>query len=159
MNKEQLVAKKYLQQLGNIGGEIAARRFVIEKEWKRVVGGTGSNHLTAQISLAPAHGTKQYGWTAENIDHYLQLRDEQQKKIQALTKERDALIQMIDGIIEVRMRTVLIERYVNRRSWSEIAKLMKYSEVYTRKKLHAIALENFYKILVNSDLYKRKRRK
>lgn len=154
MTNEQLIAKTYLEQLGTIGGEIEARKYAIEKEWKTVVGGIGNGHLTSQISLAPAHGTKKYGWNAENINHYLKLRDEQQYKIQELIKKRNVLMQMIDDIIEVRLRTLLIERYVNQRSWGEIAKFMKYSEAYTRKELHEIALESFYKILVHSDFYK-----
>ena len=154
MTNEQLIAKTYLEQLGTIGGEIKARKYAIEKEWKTVVGGMGNGHLTSQISLAPAKKTKKYRWNAENINHYLKLRDEQQLKIQALIQKRNVLMKMIDDIIEVRLRTLLIERYMNQRSWEEIARFMKYSEAYTRKELHGMALESFYKILVHSDFYK-----
>lgn len=43
MTNEQLIAKTYLEQLGTIGGEIKARKYAIEKEWKTVVGGWGTD--------------------------------------------------------------------------------------------------------------------
>lgn len=74
------------------------------------------------------------------LDKYLQKFKAQRD---ALMSNLDAIIRAIDQVKDVRSRVLLRYRYVELRTWPEVAKLMGYDETYVKRDLHGAALRYF----------------
>lgn len=63
------------------------------------------------------------------------------KKVNLLMDLKRDIITAIYKVEDIRLRTLLIARYINFKTWDEIAKNMHYSDKWVRTRLHRGALE------------------
>ena len=63
------------------------------------------------------------------------------EKIVQLTEIQLEIIDTIYKVSDIKYRTILLARYINLKSWGEIARELSYSEKWVRGHLHTCALE------------------
>ncbi len=63
------------------------------------------------------------------------------KRISELTRYRMNVLEVINGVSDTVLRTVLIARYINCKTWEQIADEIGYSDKWVRTRLHERALE------------------
>lgn len=68
-------------------------------------------------------------------------------RIDTLVDIKMQIKRVIDAIDDTRLRTVLIERYINFLPWYKIAQAMHYDDSYVRKELYKSALEAAAKLI------------
>ena len=79
--------------------------------------------------------------SANKADAYLALSEKIQKEQERLAMIKAEIISTTAKVQDAALRALLIERYVNGRSWRETAERMNYNEVHVRGKMHARALQ------------------
>ncbi len=106
-------------------------------EEARVRAWTRATSATATIKDTPGGGGDV---TANKADAYLALSEKIQKEQERLALIKAEIISTTAKVQDAALRALLIEHYVNGRTWRETAERMNYNEVHVRGKMHARAL-------------------
>lgn len=106
-------------------------------EEARVRAWTRATSATATIKDTPGGGGDV---SANKADAYLALSEKIQREQERLALIKAEIISTTAKVQDAALRALLIERYVNGRSWRETAERMNYNEVHVRGKMHARAL-------------------
>lgn len=138
MNSRQMSAKRWLNRYYPQYLELNALRARIEKlndDLNRCVGG----YERSEIQSNGNGKERREEMLAEVSDLY----EVFETKCRQLKKMDEEILQMIEKIDDVMLKTILIERYINHKSWEEINKLIKYSRAQTFR-FHLQALDMVY---------------
>ena len=106
-------------------------------EEARVRAWTRATSATATIKDTPGGGGDV---TANKADAYLALSEKIQREQERLALIKAEIISSTAKVQDAALRALLIEHYVNGRTWRETAERMNYNEVHVRGKMHARAL-------------------
>lgn len=106
-------------------------------EEARVRAWTRATSATATIKDTPGGGGDV---TANKADAYLALSEKIQREQERLALIKAEIISTTAKVQDAALRALLIEHYVNGRTWRETAEKMNYNEVHVRGKMHARAL-------------------
>ena len=126
-------ARAYLKSYKNKKQEITLLELSIRRAEEDVRRGGYIDGLPRKSSIS--HPTE------EAALRLAQIRDRLRKKIDALNAECQEIEDTVSMIPDPRARLILIYKYFNGLSWSEIANHMYYSEAYCKRELHVTALE------------------
>ena len=106
-------------------------------EEARVRAWTRATSATAVVKDAPGGGGDV---TANKADAYLVLSEQIQREQERLALIKAEIISTTAKVQDGALRALLIEHYVNGRTWRETAEKMNYNEVHVRGKMHARAV-------------------
>ena len=106
-------------------------------EEARVRAWTRATSATATIKDTPGGGGDV---SANKADAYLTLSEKIQREQERLALIKAEIISTTAKVQDAALRALLIEHYVNGRTWRETAERMNYNEVHVRGKMHARAL-------------------
>ena len=106
-------------------------------EEARVRAWTRATSATATIKDTPSSGGDV---TANKADAYLALSEKIQREQERLALIKAEIISTTAKVQDAALRALLIEHYVNGRTWRETAEKIHYNEVHVRGKMHARAL-------------------
>lgn len=101
--------------------------------------------FSALVSPPASFGKERVDGGGENgvqkkEDHLVELGNEIDNRIDELCKIKCEILRVIKKINNSKLRTILIERYINFKGWSKIADIIHYSERHTMN-LYNDALE------------------
>ena len=134
-----MTAKEYLRQLRSL--DILINAMLQEKERLFAM----ATKVNAPLSDCKVDSSPDNSKNTDLIIKVAALQGEINKQVGDYVDLRMTIIQQISGIEDMRYRTILTMRYIDRRSFSEIAVLMKYNLRWV-KRLHGWALQEFEKI-------------
>ncbi len=101
-----------------------------------------AKRCTSSISAIPRGKTQAFCGNEQIIMRYLQLEDKINSRIDDLVNIKREILEAIDNVDGAELRTLLIYRYIEFKTWEEIAYKMNYSYHYVKKELHLKALKN-----------------
>lgn len=78
--------------------------------------------------------------TANKADAYIELNNKIEDEQKRLALVHAEIISTTAKVQDAALRALLIEHYVNGRTWRETAEKLHYNEVHVRGKMHARAL-------------------
>ena len=110
--------EKWLYRAWNASKEIDAKQAQLEEAISRVTS------VTTALTGMPGNATKD---SHAKMENYLILSENLQKQIDKLMGIQNEVTEVIDQVKDEKMRVVLTERYINRRKWEDISKIMNYS--------------------------------
>ena len=126
-------AKYYLQQLAFLDAEINALQEECENFYATLLKATDYAREKVQSTM-PESG--------ENYTRLIEKRENVTTKIDELIDLKDLVLKEIDMIDDQRYRIILIERYINGKTWEQIARVLNYDTSWIYK-LHGYALKSF----------------
>jgi len=131
-----MTVKQWLRQARGINREINVLLEARQQEYQRILS------VTAKLVDTPIHGTKD----PHKFDRLLELDEVINSKIDELSRVQAEIIAGIYALKDGRYRTVLLDYYVNMKTFAKIAEDMGISERHvTRLHGHAlIALGGIY---------------
>lgn len=139
-----MTPKEQLENLRNIDREIDGKIDMVDKMWERLTS-IGASRMK-EISVTGGKRKTLEDRIAEHADY----SEEVNKMVDDLVDSKMKAIRRIECIREEKYRTLLIERYINNKSWNEVKKAMKYDKNYLHS-LHNEAIEEYSKVLSKSD--------
>lgn len=136
---EGQIAKTYLKRIEVTEEYIRQSQNELDAYREMASGVSGIDYSADKVQSSPKDDTM-----VNAVLRILKKEEEIEKKIIEWTEERSAIVQKIQKMREPRYMKVLYERYVNHKSFEEIAVMMNYEYSYIRK-LHIEALVSFEK--------------
>ena len=106
--------------------------------------------ITTIISEVPKNQSSVKDGIASPVIGIIMLEEEWKKLIYQWTQKRDAVIEEIKRLPNVKERAVLMLRYVGVNTWEQIANIMIISES-TVFRIHKKALRNYKNMIVNES--------
>lgn len=97
--------------------------------------------ITAQLSGVPGSPSKD---PHRKMDSYAILSGELQKEIDNLIKIQTEVSEAINAVDNEQLRVLLIERYINRKTWKDISDILHYS--YDGKRVFQLRTDALKKI-------------
>ena len=134
-----MTAKEYLRQLRSLDILINAMQLEKERMWAM------ATRVNAPLNDCKVDTSPDNSKNAELIIKVAALQDEINKQVDDYVDLRTTIIRQISEIEDMRYRTILTMRYIDRQSFQEIAEQMKYNLRWV-KRLHGWALQEFEKI-------------
>ncbi len=133
--------KEWLRRGIDLEKSIAALEEARARAWTR------ATSATATIKDTPGGGGDV---TANKADAYLALSEKIEHEQERLALVRAEIISTTAKVQDAALRALLIEHYVNGRTWRETAEKIHYSEDHARGRMHARALRAVEQILTVS---------
>lgn len=135
--------KEYLNEVRDIDQEINAKEEWKQKMWGRLtsIGSSKIKEVNVQES--------QRQTIEDRIVKYIDYSNELDNRIDELVDKKMKITREIEMLEERTYRTLLIERYINNKSWDEVADSLGYADKYTLQ-LHNDAIREFSKVLTKS---------
>ena len=115
-------------------------------EEARVRAWTRATSATATIKDTPGGGGDV---TANKSDAYLALSEKIQREQERLALIKAEIISTTAKVQDAALRALLIEHYVNGRTWRETAEKIHYNEDHVRGRMHVRALREVEKLLTD----------
>ena len=115
-------------------------------EEARVRAWTRATSATATIKDTPGGGGDV---TANKADAYLALSEKIQREQERLARIKAEIISTTAKVQDAALRALLIEHYVNGRTWRETAEKIHYNEDHVRGRMHVRALREVEKLLTD----------
>lgn len=137
MTDNQFEAKEWLNRMFGAAQDVESTRRTLETIVAEM-GGVSKYEIDFRGNNPKA--------TEDKLARYSMIRAELDKKEQDLYYEDSRTEKIIDKLKDRRERAILRDRYINRLSWSRIAKLNNYSEARVYE-LHRTALDNVWKYI------------
>lgn len=128
-------AKTWLSRAQMLDKEITALITARDKAYARCIATTNAPR---EIQISASHTNK----VREALEAYALLEQEIDSRIDELTEIKREIIKAIGGMENPVYRTLLLERYINLRTWEDIASVMQYTERNIFY-LHGAALKAF----------------
>lgn len=128
-------AEDWLMRGWNVEREITAKREQLASLMDSVTS------ITAQLSGVPGSPSKD---PHRKMDSYAILSGDIQKEIDALCKIQTEVSNAINSVDVDQLRVLLIERYINRKTWKEISDILHYS--YDGKRVFQLRTDALKKI-------------
>ena len=110
--------ERWLYRAWNTSEEIKAKMAQLEEATSQVTS------ITAQMSGMPGSVSKD---PHARMDKYIILSGNLQSQIDRLAGTLNEITEVIDKVPDGQLRTLLTERYLNRRKWEDVSELMHYS--------------------------------
>lgn len=101
-----------------------------------------ATRCTSRMDAVPGGGNGEINSNERFIVAYLQLEEKINKKIDDLVIIKSEIMKAIDTVENSELRALLVYRYINCKTWDEIAYRMNYSLYYVSKEMHKKALKN-----------------
>lgn len=131
--------KEWLMRGWKIDGEINSLIYARDRAYERALGGAVGNGEKVQSSR---------GNVEEDLRiSYMVFTEKINKRIKELNKINDEIYSAIGKVENSCLRTLLIERYINYKTWEQIGTALGYSYVHTVNRLHPKALNDMSEIL------------
>lgn len=131
-----MTAKQYLSQGRQLQDRIRALKEAQARAYSR------ATSVSAEVR-EPVRGGKK----KDKTDTWLSITERLEEEQEQLAETQLDLINTIQQVKENLLATVLIEYYINGRTWEQVAETLHYSESYTRGVLHGWALQRVAAIL------------
>nr|DAS18940.1 MAG TPA: Protein of unknown function (DUF1492) [Caudoviricetes sp.] len=100
-----------------------------------------AKRCTSTIGAVPGAKTQTPHGNERFIVSYLQLEEKINSKIDELVNIKMEILAAIESVNVSELRALLIYRYIDFKTWEEIAYKMNYSYHYVKKELHIKALK------------------
>ena len=134
-----MTAKEYLRRVRHLDNTISAKLEQIETLHAQV---TKTTTVLSDMPKAGGEQDKLAKTIAKIVDLKRRLRDEIEEYIEL----KEEAIRLIDSMSDGRHRLVLTYRYINGKTWEEIAVEMHYTYQWVHR-LHGQALVEFEKVM------------
>lgn len=134
-----ITSKEWLNRARRIDNEINALQQAQQNAWARVVS------ITAAPSGVSVSGTKD----PHKFDRYVELQDKINRRIDELHAVKLEILAVIEQVDDTVLRTLLLERYINCKTWERIAVDTHYSYAAVVQRQHPRALEAVRKVIAN----------
>lgn len=131
-----MTAKEWLKRGWKLDQEIAALERTKQATRERLMS------VTAGYDGEPVQGTRD----PHRYDRLVELEEKINQRIDQLVAVKREIVDAIAQVPDSRYRTLLTERYVNIRSWWQIAMDMDYSRQHVDR-LHSQALKEFAAVM------------
>lgn len=128
----KMTTKEYLQQYKKAQEEVRCLDTEIEELWTQLTSSTSNNDGMPKGSVQDRQ-TKLHAIMADK------LQAKRQKKIEAESIMADVL-ETIDKVSDPNYRLILFQKYIQDKTWEQIADHLGYVEEYVRGELHGKAL-------------------
>lgn len=101
------------------------------------------NYLISDMEKALERDRETY----KNFPHFIELVEMDTKKsIEELEEQKQAALAIIDKLDNPLKKRILMERYINGKTWEEVSELVSYAKTSTFR-LHGEALEELEEII------------
>lgn len=140
MTNKEFRVKEYLERARVLNTAIETYRMRLEEE--RLI----IPRSTSIIKFTKVKGAKR-NTDEERLMRYLERAEKIEKKIDALEKEKEQISETIEMVKDIKLKTVLIKRYLLSMSWEEVAKQMHYDRRWVTE-LHLRAIKELVKLNV-----------
>ncbi len=137
-----MTAQEYLWQYQDMPAEIHQRAALIRRMRKEIFNGPSTN-ITANLTPTIGKSSTQSYWSAEDLVKFKAQLQEQEEIVSQFRKFEHTIIDQINSIDDSKQRTLLLGRYINMKTWRELALDLNKTEDHVRQTLHAMALEAF----------------
>ena len=131
-----MTAKEYLSQLLNLERLISAKSLECERL------DAMAKKVTSVLSDCKVDSSHDDGKQADIVIRVIELKKDIEKQLREYTDLQSKISKEINDIADIRHRSILIMRYVNGLSFTQIADVMHYGKRWTLV-LHRKALEAF----------------
>ena len=131
--------KEYLNKVRYIDNEIDAKEEVKERMRKRL-----TNIKATQYREIDVQGGERKS-NEDRMIEYIECSEDINELIDKLINLKMTVVDQIEKVDDSLYRTVLIERYINNKSWEDVAKAINYGERRTLQ-YHNDALRAFAKV-------------
>ena len=135
--------KEYLKNISRVESHIEAKKQRIAILKDMAVSPTAPN-----VDGMPKNPNKWKSSMADAVTKYLELEDEIKADEISLEKKKVFIVELIGQLNNTEHQTVLIKRYFDKKSWSDIATDMFYTTRWIYK-LHGSALEKLEEVYKN----------
>ena len=139
MMRVDMTAKEYLRRVRHLDSTISAKLEQIETLHAQVT------KTTSVLSDMPRSGGEQ-DRLAKTIAKIVDLKKKLRDEIEEYIELKEEAIELIDSMSDGRHRLVLTYRYINGKTWEEIAVEMHYTYKWVHV-LHGQALADFENVL------------
>ena len=128
-----MTVKEFLKKGRNLNDEINADVQALVK-LRALVYGTAARYDNVRVQTSPGNTQE------NNIIKLIDLENKINAKIDRLIDYQSKMHDLINSIDNTRYRTLLTERYINCKTWEEIAAEFKFKDVRHIYRLHGEAL-------------------
>lgn len=130
--KKMMTTKQYLSQYKRMMKECRCLDIEIEELWNQLTSTTASSDGMPRGTVTDRQ-TKLHAIMADKV----QVKRQKKKEAEELMAE---ILETIDQVTDPIYRQLLFERYIQNRTWEDIAIDLSYVEEYVRGELHSKAL-------------------
>ena len=131
-----MTAKEYLLQLDTLRDEIESTNLALEKIFTEASGIKAITYDKDKVQVSPSNHAENF------MVRLAELGDEYARMQMSYKLERDKRIAMINGLPKKEHRKVLRKRYVDGKTFEEIAVALHYTYRHVTR-LHGYALQEF----------------
>ena len=135
---ERLTVKEWLKNGRNLNFEIQALKEARSKALNAAVG-SAADYSTEKVQTSTGNSTERL------FVNYSQYSAELKQRISELEDYQAEILHLINKVSNSTYRTLLIEYYINCKSWEEVGADMHYSYVHIVNRLHPQALNEIDK--------------
>lgn len=128
-----MTVKEWLKNGRNLNFEIQALREARNRALNAAVGGA-VDYGAERVQTSGGNGTERL------FVAYSQYSAELERRIAELEDYQAEMLRLINKVSNTTYRTLLIEYYINCKSWEDVAVSVRYEARYTQK-LHGLALQ------------------
>ena len=128
-----MTVKEFLKKGRNLNDEINADVQALVK-LRALVYGTAARYDNVRVQTSPGNTQE------NNIIKLIELENKINAKIDRLIDYQSKMHDLINSVDNTRYRTLLTERYINCKTWEEIAAEFKFKDVRHIYRLHGEAL-------------------
>ena len=134
-----MTAKEYLSQLLNLERLISAKSLECERL------DAMAKKVTNVLSDCKVDSSHDEGKQADIVIRVIELKKDIEKQLREYTDLQSKISEEINDVADIRHRSILIMRYINGLSFTQIADVMHYGKRWTLV-LHRKALEAFDRV-------------
>lgn len=134
-----MTAKEYLSQLLNLERLISAKSLECERL------DAMAKKVTSVINDCKVDSSHNEGKQADIVIRVIELKKDIEKQLREYTDLQSKISKEINDVADIRHRSILIMRYINGLSFTQIADMMHYGKRWTLV-LHRKALETFDRV-------------
>lgn len=128
-----MTVKEWLKDGRNLNFEIRALKEARSRALNAAVGGA-VDYGAERVQASNGNSTERL------FVSYSQYSAELEQRISELEDYQNEMLKLINNIPNSTYRTLLIEYYINCKSWEDVAESMKFSAYWVRRRLHSDAL-------------------